>query len=67
MTQDKKWLREEWNVIKETADFWISRVVKNGDGSALMRNPKLAEEVLKSVVKNSTKPVTLKIKFILMI
>ncbi|MEN2258694.1 tRNA dihydrouridine synthase DusB [Paraclostridium benzoelyticum] len=38
------------------------KVVKNGDGSALMRNPKLAEEVLKSVVKNSKKPVTLKIR-----
>ncbi|QJA09724.1 tRNA dihydrouridine synthase DusB [Romboutsia sp. CE17] len=38
------------------------KVVKNGDGSALMKNPKLAEEVLKSVVKHSTKPVTLKIR-----
>ena len=38
------------------------KVVKNGDGSALMRNPKLAEEVMKAVVKNSTKPVTLKIR-----
>ncbi len=38
------------------------KVVKNGDGSALMRNPKLAEEVLKAVVKNSKKPVTLKIR-----
>lgn len=38
------------------------KVVKNGDGSALMKNPKLAEEVMKSVVKNSTKPVTLKIR-----
>lgn len=38
------------------------KVVKNGDGSALMRNPKLAEEVLKSVVKNSNTPVTLKIR-----
>lgn len=38
------------------------KVVKNGDGSALMKNPKLAEEVLKSVVKNSTKPVTLKVR-----
>ncbi|SCI31294.1 MULTISPECIES: tRNA dihydrouridine synthase DusB [unclassified Romboutsia] len=38
------------------------KVVKNGDGSALMKNPKLAEQVLKSVVKNSTKPVTLKIR-----
>lgn len=38
------------------------KVVKNGDGSALMKNPKLAEEVLKAVVKNSKKPVTLKIR-----
>lgn len=38
------------------------KVVKNGDGSALMKNPKLVEEVLKSVVKNSNKPVTLKIR-----
>ena len=38
------------------------KVVKNGDGSALMRNPKLAEQVLKAVVKNSEKPVTLKIR-----
>jgi tRNA-dihydrouridine synthase B len=38
------------------------KVIKNGDGSALMRNPKLAGEVLKAVVKNSIKPVTLKIR-----
>lgn len=38
------------------------KVVKNGDGSALMKNPKLAGVVLKTVVNNSTKPVTLKIR-----
>lgn len=38
------------------------KVVKNGDGSALMRTPKLAAEVLSAVVKNSEKPVTLKIR-----
>lgn len=38
------------------------KVVKNGDGSALMKNPKLAEAILKEVVKNSKKPVTLKIR-----
>ena len=38
------------------------KVVKNGDGSALMRNPKLSAEVLSAVVKNSEKPVTLKIR-----
>ncbi len=38
------------------------KVVKNGDGSALMKNPKQAGVVLKAVVNNSTKPVTLKIR-----
>lgn len=38
------------------------KVIKNGDGSALMKNPKLAEQVLSAVVKNSIKPVTLKIR-----
>ncbi|HSQ33751.1 MAG TPA: tRNA dihydrouridine synthase DusB [Peptostreptococcaceae bacterium] len=38
------------------------KVIRNGDGSALMKNPKLAEEVLKAVVKKSKKPVTLKIR-----
>ena len=38
------------------------KVVKNGDGSALMKNPELAARVLSAVVKNSDKPVTLKIR-----
>ncbi|MCC5912115.1 MAG: tRNA dihydrouridine synthase DusB [Clostridiaceae bacterium] len=38
------------------------KIVKNGDGSALMQNPKLAGEVIKAVVKESTKPVTVKIR-----
>lgn len=38
------------------------KVIKNGDGSALMKNPKLAADVLTNVVKNSNKPVTLKIR-----
>ena len=38
------------------------KVVKNGDGSALLKNPELAERVLRAVVENSEKPVTLKIR-----
>ena len=38
------------------------KVIKNGDGSALMKNPKLAEQVMRAVVEHSTKPVTLKIR-----
>lgn len=38
------------------------KIVKNGDGSALMKQPKVAREVIRSVVENSNKPVTLKIR-----
>lgn len=38
------------------------KVVKNGDGSALMRNPEFAKRVITSVVENSKKPVTVKIR-----
>nr|WP_317331761.1 tRNA dihydrouridine synthase DusB [uncultured Romboutsia sp.] len=38
------------------------KVVKNGDGSALLKNPDLAAKVLRAVVENSEKPVTLKIR-----
>lgn len=38
------------------------KIVKNGDGSALMKNPKLVGEVVKAVVKESIKPVTVKIR-----
>lgn len=38
------------------------KIVKNGDGSALMRNPSLVGKVVKSVVKASVKPVTVKIR-----
>ncbi|MCI9087770.1 MAG: tRNA dihydrouridine synthase DusB [Clostridia bacterium] len=38
------------------------KVVKNGDGSKLMLNPELAQEVIQSVVQNATVPVTIKIR-----
>lgn len=38
------------------------KITKNGDGSALMRNPKLAGEVIAAVVRESVKPVTVKIR-----
>ncbi|SDK88070.1 tRNA dihydrouridine synthase DusB [Natronincola ferrireducens] len=38
------------------------KIVKNGDGSALMTNPHLAGEIVKAVVKESVKPVTVKIR-----
>ncbi|WP_422485675.1 tRNA dihydrouridine synthase DusB [Gudongella sp. DL1XJH-153] len=38
------------------------KIVKNGDGSALMKDPKLAARLIKSVVDASNKPVTVKIR-----
>lgn len=38
------------------------KIVKNGDGSALMKNPKLAEDIVKEVKKASLRPVTVKIR-----
>lgn len=38
------------------------KVVKNGDGSKLLLNLDLVEEITKVVVKNSKKPVTVKIR-----
>ena len=38
------------------------KVVKNGDGSKLLLDEKTAEKVISAVVKNSTKPVTLKLR-----
>lgn len=38
------------------------KVVKNGDGSKLLLNLDLVEKIVKEVVKNSTKPVTAKIR-----
>ncbi len=40
----------------------VPKVVNNGEGSALMKNPKLAEEILRKTVKAIKKPVTVKIR-----
>lgn len=40
----------------------VPKVVNNGEGSALMRNPSLAEAIVSKVVKAIDKPVTVKIR-----
>lgn len=60
---------EAAKVISEIADIVdinmgcpAPKVVKNGDGSKLLLNLDLAREIICEVVKNSSKPVTLKIR-----
>lgn len=40
----------------------VPKVVNNGEGSALMKDPKLVEEILTRLVKAVKKPVTVKIR-----
>lgn len=40
----------------------VPKVVNNGEGSALMKNPRLVEEILTALVKATQKPVTVKIR-----
>ncbi len=40
----------------------VPKVVNNGEGSALMKDPKLVEEILTKLVKAINKPVTVKIR-----
>ncbi|MBE5827013.1 MAG: tRNA dihydrouridine synthase DusB [Butyrivibrio sp.] len=40
----------------------VPKIVGNGEGSALMKNPKLIEEIVAALVKVSHKPVTVKIR-----
>lgn len=53
LTQDKSWLRSEYKVLKEIADFWVSRVVKNQDGTYSILNVVGADEYAQHVDDNA--------------
>lgn len=40
----------------------VPKIVNNGEGSALMKNPKLAGEIISAMTKKCKKPVTVKIR-----
>jgi len=40
----------------------VPKIVKNGEGSALMKQPKLVHEIVSKLVKSIQKPVTVKIR-----
>lgn len=54
VTQDRDWLREKgWPVLKETADFWASRVERNGPGKYDIKNVVAADEWAENVDNNA--------------
>lgn len=40
----------------------VGKIVKSGDGSALMRDPDKAMRIMEAVIRNTNKPVTIKIR-----
>ncbi|HEY9343376.1 MAG TPA: glycoside hydrolase family 65 protein [Hanamia sp.] len=54
VTQDTSWLREKgFPIIKECADFWASRVEKNGPGKYDIKNVVAADEWAENVDNNA--------------
>lgn len=54
VTQDKNWLREKgWPLLKETADFWASRVERNAPGHYDIKNVVAADEWAENIDNNA--------------
>jgi len=54
LTNDKAWLEEKgFEVLKEVADFWVSRVEKGGDGKYHINNVVGADEWAENVDDNA--------------
>jgi trehalose/maltose hydrolase-like predicted phosphorylase len=54
VTQDKIWLREKgWPILSATADFWASRVERNGPGKYDIKNVVAADEWAENVDNNA--------------
>lgn len=54
VTQDKNWLREKgWPILQATADFWASRVERNGPGRYDIKNVVAADEWAENVDNNA--------------
>lgn len=54
VTQDKDWLRQKgWPILKETANFWASRVQRNGAGHYDIKNVVGADEWAENIDNNA--------------
>ncbi len=54
VTKDKKWLQERgYPLLKEVADYWVSRSTKNSDGSYSIKNVVGANEFAPNVDDNA--------------
>ncbi|WDV45501.1 tRNA dihydrouridine synthase DusB [Clostridiaceae bacterium M8S5] len=54
--------REDIDIIDVNMGCPVPKVVKNGDGSALLKKPEQIKDIVKSLVDVSSKPITVKIR-----
>ncbi|MEI6631507.1 MAG: tRNA-dihydrouridine synthase, partial [bacterium] len=52
----------EFDILDFNAACPMKKVIRRGEGASLMRNPKKFNQLLKLIVKNSSVPVTAKIR-----
>ncbi len=63
MSDAARKLEERENVILDVnMGCPVPKIVKNGEGSALLKNPKLVGKILHKLVQSTDKPVTVKIR-----
>lgn len=62
VVKEKINLRKDIDIIDINMGCPAPKIVKNGDGSALLKNPSLVGKIVGKVVSISTKPVTIKIR-----
>jgi trehalose/maltose hydrolase-like predicted phosphorylase len=61
VTQDKQWLKEKgWPILSATADFWASRVERNGPGHYDIKNVVAADEWAENIDNNAFTNATAK-------
>jgi trehalose/maltose hydrolase-like predicted phosphorylase len=54
VTQDRQWLQQKgWPILQATADFWASRVERNGPGRYEVKNVVAADEWAENVDNNA--------------
>lgn len=62
MAEAAKMVEEDFDIIDINMGCPAPKITKNGEGSALMKNPTLAGEVIEAVAKSVSAPVTVKIR-----
>ncbi len=55
-------IQDDYEIIDVNMGCPVPKVVNNGEGSALMKNPALAEQIVSTMAKRLSKPLTVKIR-----